>query len=72
MSSTVETNIDIRPFTSRCRRPSSPTCAGALLRTRWPEKETVADSHRAPTLATIRGSPTTGPRTTTGAGARRS
>ena len=54
MSSTVETNIDIRPFHVDVPEAELTDLRRRIAGTRWPEKETVADQSQGVPLATIR------------------
>ncbi len=54
MSSTVETNIDIRPFHVDVQEAELTDLRRRIAATRWPEKETVADQSQGVPLATIR------------------
>jgi len=54
MSSTVETNIDIRPFHIDVQEAELTDLRRRIAGTRWPEKETVADQSQGVPLATIR------------------
>ena len=53
MSSTVETNEEIRPFHVDISDEALDDLRRRIAATRWPEKETVADQSQGVQLATI-------------------
>ena len=62
----------VRPFTVPVTTDAELQALRArVAATRWPDRELVTDHSQGVQLAVIRSSRATGPRTTTGAGARR-
>src|SRR3954464_12704572 len=53
MSTTVETSTDVRPFHFEVSEEEIDDLRRRIARTRWPEKETVADQTQGVQLATI-------------------